>query len=108
MKDTIRLVYTKMNDFRRFLYSNNAVEGEGLYPNNWLTNTAYSTSTLRSNDLEKGWEKTTEPPFSGRLCLGVWHDQTGLNSITIFESSSPCSCDELGQVWLQTLVQEDV
>ena len=70
---TISLAYTKMNDFRWFLYSNNAVEDESLPPppNNWITNTAYSTSTLRSNDLEKGWEKPPEHPFSGRLWLGV-------------------------------------
>ena len=30
--------------------------------NNWLTNTAYSTSTLRSNDLEKGRGKPSTSP----------------------------------------------
>ena len=30
--------------------------------NNWLTNTAYSMSTLRSNDLEKGRGKPSPSP----------------------------------------------
>ena len=70
-------------------------------PNDWLTNNAHSTSTLCSNDLEKGWGKPSEPPSSGRLCLGVWHDQTSL--YVMFESSSPCSCSEFGKVWLQNV-----
>ena len=63
-------VYTKVDDFRWFLYSNRADEGESSN-NDWLTNTRYSTSTLHSNDLEKGWGKTSAPPFSGRMWLGV-------------------------------------
>ena len=55
-------VYTKVNDFRWFLYSTNATEGR-VFPNN----NAYSMSTLRSNDLEKGWGKPSTPSFSGRL-----------------------------------------
>ena len=37
--------------------------GESL-TNNWLTNTAYSMSTLCSNDLEKGRGKPSTPPVS--------------------------------------------
>ena len=98
--------YTKVNDFRWFLCSNRAAEKEGLPPNDWLTNNAYSTSTLRCHDLKKGWGKPSGPPFSGPLWLGVLHDQTSL--YLMFESSSLCSCDELGKVWLQTWLQEDV
>ena len=87
-------VYTKVNEFQWFLYSNRAAEGGESSTNNWLTNTAYSTSTLRSNDLEKGRGKPSTPPVSGRLWLGVWHDQTSLCSSKMFESSSPCGCDE--------------
>ena len=92
-------VYNKVNEFRWFLYSNRAAEWESLPPTThfieccvhccgWqifhisasflllslfvqLTNTAYSTSTLRSNDLEKGRGKPSTPPVSGRLWLGV-------------------------------------
>ena len=63
-------VYIKVNEFRWFLYSNRAADGESS-TNNWLTNTAYSTSTLRCNDLEKSRGKPSTPPVSGRLWLGV-------------------------------------
>ena len=101
-------VYTQVNEFRWFLYCNRASKGGETSTNNWLTNTAYSTSTLRANDLEKGWWKPSTPPVSGRLWLGVWHDQTSLCSSKMFESSSPCSCDELSKVWMQTWMQEDM
>ena len=97
-------VYTKVNDFRWFLYSDNAAEGR-VFPNDWLTNNAYSTSTLRSIDLEKGWGKPSAPSFFGRLRLGLWHDHTSLYSSKMFESSSSCSCAELGKVCLQTRMQ---
>ena len=61
-------VYTKVNEYRWFLSRSGGGESS---TNNWLTNTAYSTSTLRSNDLEKGRGKPSTPPVSGRLWLGV-------------------------------------
>ena len=45
-------------------------DAKSQFTNNWLTNTAYLTSTLRSNDLEKGRGKPSTPPVSGRLWLG--------------------------------------
>ena len=100
-----KYTYTKVNDFRWSLYSNNAVEDK-VFPNDWLADNTYSTSTQRSNDLEKGSEKPSTPSFSGRLWLGVSYDQTSLCSSKMFESSSLRSGDVLGKVWLQTRMQE--
>ena len=106
---TIRLptIHQRERVFVVLVLQSRSWRGESS-PNDSLTNNSYSMSTLRSNDLETGWRKPSVPPVSGRLLFRVWRDQTSLNSGQMFESSSPCSCDELGQVWLQTRMQEDV
>ncbi len=96
-------VFTKVNDCRCLLYSNRTAEEEILPP----TTGSLTMHIQRTHYvLAMIWRKAMES--HPRLWLGVWHDQTVLNSSKMFESSSRCSCNELGKVWLQTRMQEGV
>ena len=83
-----------------------------LQPHNWRGDPPPTTGSLTMHIqrthyvLAMIWRKAMES--HPRLWLGVWHDQTVLNSSKMFESSSRCSCNELGKVWLQTRMQEGV
>ena len=95
-------IFTKVNDFRWLLYSNCTAEEEILPP----TTGSLTMHIQRTHYVAMIWRKARE--IHPRLWLGVWHDQRVLNSSKMFESSSRCSCNELGKVWLHTRMQEGV
>ena len=65
-------VHTKVNDFRWwFFYSNRAAEEESLPP---TTGLLVFNETLRSNDLEKGWE--SRPHLPSPVNCGLEFDTT--------------------------------
>ena len=97
--------YIKVNELRWFLYSNRAAEGESLPTMTDSLTLHIQRAHYVAIILRKAGESQSAPLVSGRLSLGVWHDQTSLCSSKMFES---CSYDELGKVWMQTWTQEDM
>ena len=100
--------YIKVNELRWFLYSNRAAEGESLPPMTGSLTMHIQRAHYVAMIRRKAGE--SHPRLPSPVDCGWEFDTTRHHyaPVRCFATPSPCSCDELGKVWMQTWTQEDM